>query len=159
MEATMRRLLLSLTLALTISAVGASSALAEAPEGAQKALLYGPEPGVPTCEFGGPPTAKTFGFAILNTPGNETTLSGVVSLKGAVPNATYQVRRIQAEPPFGLCGEFVEPPRPSLHTNGSGNGTVEFSGFRIPGARKFYVEVENEAPPFDEYISPTVELD
>jgi hypothetical protein len=154
----MRRLLMSLVLALTLSAVGASSALAAAPEGAQTAPLYGPEP-LTACETGATPTLRTFGFAILNTPGNETTLSGVVSLKGAAPNATYRVSPVEAGPPFGsLCLTPVESVV-FLHTNGRGNGTVELGGERIPGATKFFVELTNQAPPFDEYASPAVELD
>jgi hypothetical protein len=46
-----------------------------------------------------------------------------------------------------------------LHTNGRGNGTVQFSGDRIPGTTTFFVELTNQAPPFDEFASPAVELD
>ena len=152
----MRRLVLFLTLALSLSALGASSALAEAPKGAQKAPLFGPEASS-TCESGGAPTHKTFGFAILETPGNETTLSGVVSLKGAAPNATFRVSPVQG--PLGpFCGVLADSVV-SLHTNGRGNGTVELSGGRIPGTTKFFVELVNKAPPFEEFASPAVELD
>jgi hypothetical protein len=152
----MRRLLLSLALVLMLSALGASSALAKAPKGAQKAPLYGPS-FTPTCEGGAAPTTRTFGIAVLNTPGDETTLSGVISLKGAEPNATYVVDPTQA--PLGPCaGTTIETIR-LLHTNGKGNGTVEFSGPRDPGTTEFWVELFNEAPPFDEYASPAVELD
>ena len=60
----MRRLLLSLALALTLSAAGASSALAEAPEEAQKAPLFGPNPTV-MCPSGGLPTRGTFGSVVF----------------------------------------------------------------------------------------------
>jgi hypothetical protein len=152
----MRRLLLSLALALALSAVGASSALAGASEMAQKAPLFGPS-FTSTCEGGVTPTAHTFGFVVLTTPGDETTLSGVVSLKGAAPNATYLVTPGQY--PFAFCGGTATDTITHLHTNGRGNGTVEFSGERIPGTTKFSVELFNEAPPFDEYASPAVELD
>jgi hypothetical protein len=153
----MRRLIQSLALAVSLSAVGASSAMAAAPEGAQKAPLYGPEFSS-TCTGGAAATAHTFGFAILNTAGNETALSGVVSLKGAAPNATYRVEPVQAEPEAVLCGVLASS-IVLLHTNGKGNGTVEFSGERVPGNTTFNVEVFNVAPPFDEYGSPAVELD
>src|SRR5262249_752200 len=101
MEATMRRLLLSLALTLTLSAVGASSALAEAPEGAQTAPLFGPNPQVPVCEIGAEPTPKTFGFVVLDTPGDESTLTGEVALKHAAPDATYGVEVFQVS--SGAC--------------------------------------------------------
>jgi hypothetical protein len=152
----MRRLILSLALTVSLSAVGASSALAAAPEGAQKAPLYGPEFSS-ICPGGVAATPHTFGFASLNTPGNETTLSGVVSLKGAAPNATYRVEPVQE-----FLGSLCVTPTPSivlLHTNGKGNGTVEFSSVRERGTTAFNVEVFNVAPPFDEYGTPAVELD
>jgi hypothetical protein len=46
-----------------------------------------------------------------------------------------------------------------LHTNGRGNGTVEFSGSREPGATKFWVELLNVARPEEVFASPAVELD
>lgn len=81
----------------------------------------------------------------------------MVSLKGAEPNATFIVSPVQG--PLGLfCGTTAETVL-LLHTNGRGNGTVEFSGGRIPGTTKFFVELVNEAPPFEEFATPAVELD
>ena len=60
---------------------------------------------------------KTFGFASLNTPGNETTLSGEVALKRAAPNATYEVRAGQEAPTF--CTGI---PVGTIVTNKEGNG-------------------------------------
>jgi hypothetical protein len=155
MEATMRRLLLSLALALTLSAVGASSALAEAPEGAQKAPLFGPEPflpGVITCEGGGAPTPNTFGFAVLNTPGDETTLSGEVALKHAAANETYAVGIIQGS--GLLCGFRLIG---TMTTNEKGNGNLDFAISR-GGGTKFTVEVGAEER-LERFASPAVELD
>src|ERR1700739_4460558 len=92
-ETSMRRLLPALVLALSLSALGASSALAQAPEGAKKAPMFGPdvEDSGFTCEGGANPTPKTFGFVVLNTPGNDTTLSGTLGLKRAAPKTTYEV--------------------------------------------------------------------
>jgi hypothetical protein len=159
----MRRFLLSLTLAVSLSALYASPALAKrhgrtsksAPEGAQKAPLYGPNPAL-SCA-GAAPTPLTFGFAILDTPGDETTLSGVVSLKGAAPNATFIVFPTQG--PLGpVCGPLVGS-EVFLHTNARGNGTVHFSAERIPGTTTFFVQLFNQAPPSEAFASPAVVLD
>jgi hypothetical protein len=158
MEATMRRLLLSLALALTLSAVGAGSALAEAPEGAQKAPLYGPNPGS-TCVTGGIPTPSTFGAVVLNTPGNETTLTGEIVLKHAVPNVTYNVFEVQFAP--ALCSIGFGPTG-TLTTNNQGNGNFRLNVERVPGSTKFFVEVGRVVPNStveELFISPAVELD
>jgi hypothetical protein len=95
---------------------------------------------------------------VLNTPGNETTLSAVVSLNGAAPNATYHVGAVQG-PRLPHCIS-IPSTTAVLHTNGRGNGTVEFSGERLPfGTTTFFVEMTNEANPFEEFASPAVELD
>ena len=146
----MRRLLLSLALALTLCAVGASSALAEGPEGAQVAPLYGPfnpYSGL-NCGAGGTPTPGTFGFAVFNTPGHETTLSGEVALKHAAPNATYPVEVLQD------CGStFVG----TITTNTKGNGNLHFTTERDPGTTQYIVDVN--AGTDEEFVSPVVELD
>ncbi len=158
----MRRLLLSIALAVSMSALYASPALARrgrhhgsrgAPQGAQKAPLFGPfSPSQPvSCSTGAEPTPKTFGFAVLNTPGDETTLSGEVALKHATPNATYNVVVVQ-----GVCLAFT--PVGEITTNGQGNGNLEFTTARNPAAKTFIVNVENTAAP-EEFISPAVELD
>ena len=87
----MRRLLLSFVLALALSALGSSSAMAAGPGGAQKAPLF-EQPAEPEdgCTAGGPP-GRTSGFAVLNTAGNEMTVAGEVSLKRAAPHTTYEV--------------------------------------------------------------------
>ena len=153
----MRRLLSSLALAISVSALSASAALAEAPEGALKAPLYGPEPSV-ECETGGAPTVKTFGFAVLDTPGNEMTLSGEVSLKRAAPKTTYEVVAVQD--PLQIC---LLTPVGTITTNKKGNGNLHFATERIPSATKFWVELNTSCPGiscnFPTYASPAVELD
>jgi hypothetical protein len=152
----MRRLLLSFALAMSLSAVGASTALAEAPEGAQKAPLFGPHLFADTCEGGATPTPKTFGFAILDTPGNELTLTGEVALKRAVPNTTYQVNAVQSPVPSLFCATAVG----TITTNRKGNGNLHFTVARELGATKFSVKAFPAAAIFrEEYGSPAVELD
>lgn len=146
----MRSLLLSLTLAVSLSAGGASSAAAQAPEGAQKAPMYGPVSGS-TCETGGLPTLQTFGFAVLNTPGDETTVTGEVSLKHAAPNTTYEV--VNDQDISGLC-MFIGVG--NLTTNRKGNGNVRFTTERLPGSTRFWVTMKT-AP--EELTTPAVELD
>src|ERR1700751_1171272 len=154
----MRRLLLSLALALALCALGASSGLAQAPEGAKKAPMFGPnveESGF-TCEGGANPTPKTFGFAVLNTPGNETTLSGTLALKRAAPNTTYEVVTEQSvvSPSCVSIPSLVG----TLTTNTKGNGNLHFTTERITEATKFWLVATNET--FTEfYGSSAVELD
>ncbi|HEV2980253.1 MAG TPA: hypothetical protein VGX51_02375 [Solirubrobacteraceae bacterium] len=153
----MRRLLLMFALALTLSAVGASSALAAAPEGAQKAQLYGPfgfESA--SCGSGAYPTPETFGFVVLNTPGDETTLTGEVALKHAAPNTTYSVRVAElVPPPLGAC--FERAPG-VITTNKQGNGNLHFTTARVPSATTFEVKVVSGSLT-EVYASSVVELD
>src|SRR5438552_7317219 len=119
----MRRLLLPLTLAMSLFALYASTALAQAPEGAQKAPLYGPEAASGfSCEAGVFPTPKKFGFVVLNTPGNEATLSVEVALKRAAPNTEYTVFVDQSTGPF--CA--FSPASSNITTNKKGNGNLHF---------------------------------
>jgi hypothetical protein len=149
----MRRLFLPLALALSLSAVSASSALAEAPEGAQKAPLYGPAAAAAFgCESGVLPTPETFGFVVLNTPGDETTVSAEVALKHAQPNTEYRLFVAQDTGPvcpFSFAGS-------NLTTNTEGNGNLYFTVERVPTATKFWVGIEGGS---QTYGSPAVELD
>jgi hypothetical protein len=152
----MRRLFLSFSLALALSALGASSALAEAPEGAQKAPLYGPEAANAfSCEAGVFPTPKTFGFVVLNTPGNEATVSGEIALKHAAPNTEYVgVFVDQSTGPF--C--TPSPTGANITTNKKGNGNLHFSVERVPTATKFWVGMTS-ASGSETIGSSSVELD
>jgi hypothetical protein len=163
----MRRLLLTFGLAVSLSALYASPALARpghhhkrkgAPEGAQKAPMYGPLNGV-GCSVGGTPTPQTFGFAILNTPGDETTVTAVVALKGAPPNTTYEVNVKETDSPFThICeglGRLL-----TITTNKQGNGNLEFTVERRPGTGRFYVELKREISGGEEFLAtPAVALD
>jgi hypothetical protein len=146
----MRRLLLSLALALTLSAVGASSALAEAPEGAQKAPLYGPH-ATPSCDIGAEPTPKTFGSVVLNTPGDETTLTGEVALKGAKPNTEYEVGIAELSPAICFTDEVA-----TITTNKKGNGNFHLNVERRFGLTTFFAFVVNST---EEFASPAVQLE
>jgi hypothetical protein len=133
----MRRLLVPVALAMSVCALSASAALAQAPEGAQKAPLYGPEAANAfSCEAGVSPTPTTFGFVVLDTPGNEGTVSGEIALKRAAPNTEYiGVFVDQSTGPF--C--TPSPVSGSITTNKKGNGNLHFSVERVPSATKFWV--------------------
>ena len=161
----MRRLFLSFVLALALSALGATPALAQrhhegkgAPEGAQKAPMFGPnvEQSGFTCEGGANPTPKTFGFVVLNTPGNDTTLSGELALKRAAPNTTYEVATEQSV----VSPSCVSIPTivGTLTTNAKGNGNLHFTTERITEATKFWLVAPN-ATHTEFYGSSAVELD
>jgi hypothetical protein len=150
----MSKFLLSITLALTLSALGASSALAAAPKGAQKAPIYGPNPEL-TCQGGASPTPKTFGFVVLNTPGNETTVSGKVVLRHVAPNATYYLVVAGSSSDGATCGPISE--NLLLTTNKKGNGTLHFNVAREnPAMVLFTVQLITES---GQFTSSSVELD
>src|SRR6516225_8505469 len=134
----MTRLLVFLALAL--SAVGASSAAAAAPEGAQKAPLYGPkaESGF-SCEAGVFPTPETFGFVVLNTPGDETTVRGEVVLKHAAPDTTYPLVFVQ-QVAGGFCAGS-NTLSTAFTTNRRGNANLHFKVPREAIATKFWVGI------------------
>lgn len=118
--------------------VGVSSAAS--PEGARKAPLYGPNiigSGY-SCPTGATPTAATFGFVVLNTPGNDTVLSGEVSIKRASPNTTYSIADEQ-DP--GNCTNITQIA--SVTTNGQGNANVHFQVPRMPSATEFWIGLES----------------
>ena len=152
----MRRLVLSIGLAVALSALCASPALA-ALQGAQKASIYGPLRG----EGCGTPVAteKALGFVVFNTPGKEKTLTGEVALKGAAPNATYVVQLLEGG--SGLCN--IAGTVGQLDTNGKGNGNLEFSaprngGFGFPKSAITVVREISELN-FELLESEAVELD
>jgi hypothetical protein len=152
----MRRLLLSLALAASLSALSASSALAQAPELAQKAPLYGPEAATAfSCEAGVFPTPKKFGFVVLDTPGNEGTVSGEIALKRAAPNTEY-VGIFVDQSTGSLC--TPSPIATSITTNKKGNGNLHFSVERVPSATKFWVGMTS-ASSSETIGSSSVELD
>jgi hypothetical protein len=152
----MRRLLLPLTLAMSLFALNASSALAQAPEGAQKAPLYGPEAASGfSCEAGVFPTPKKFGFVVLDTPGNEATVSAQVALKRAAANTEYSVFVAQNTGslcPFSLASSTIK-------TNKKGNGNLHFTVERMPTATKFWVGMTSTSNVSETIGSSSVELD
>ena len=116
----MRRLVLSIGLAVALSALCASPTLA-----AQKASIYGPLRGE---GCGTPEPTKELGFVVFNAPGKEKKLTGEVALKGAAPNATYVVQLLEGSGFCNIVGTVGQ-----LDTNGKGNGNLKFSAPRNGG--------------------------
>jgi hypothetical protein len=147
---------------MSLSASSAGTALASAPKGAQNAPIFGPffektPAELILCEGdGGELTPKTFGSAVLNTPGDELTLTGVVALKRAAPNVTYVVWAIQSFGPYCSSTSVA-----TIATNRKGNGQVHIKTERVQGPTQFSVYLLREvaAEDFERYGSPAVELD
>ncbi len=103
-----------------------------------------------TCPTGAQPVsgAPTFGFAILNTTGHGKHKAGQgmlnvhVVLKGALPNATYDiwVNQDPGGPPNG-CPLGVATKASAVHTNAKGNGTGHVKVTILSGAQRFWVSV------------------
>jgi hypothetical protein len=158
MEAKMRRLLLSLALAASLVALGTSAAAGAPPKGPKKVPLFGPnvqETGF-NCAAGGFRTEKTFGSVVLDTPGNESTVTGKVKLKGATPNATFAVD----------LGEGSESSNCEIFTVGwlttdkKGKAKFQFSAGRFAGDTFFWIFILEEPPPRKDILAtPAVELD
>jgi hypothetical protein len=121
-EATMRKLLASLALGISLCALSAGPAAAERPE---KAPIYGPElvfSHPQDCEEGPVPTPETFGFLRLDTPRSPTTLRGEAELRHARPNTTYEVQAVQAI--ADICPSLIIG---EITTNKRGSGRLGFT--------------------------------
>lgn len=91
-----------------------------------------------TCPTGAQPVsgAPTFGFAILSTTGHRKLNVNVV-LKGALPNATYDIW-VNQDP--GACPLGAATKALAIHTNAKGNGTGHVNKVAIvSGATHFWV--------------------
>jgi hypothetical protein len=90
-----------------------------------------------SCATGAQPIdhAATFGFAILNTTGHNRLNVNVV-LKGAQPNATYDVW-VNQDP--GGCPLATATKVGAVHTNAHGNGTANLHVALVTGTKHFWV--------------------
>jgi len=96
-----------------------------------------------TCPTGAQPIAHsaTYGFAILNTTGHNRLNVNVV-LKGAQPNATYDVW-VNQDP--GACPLSAPTKVGAIHTNRHGNGTANLHVAIVSGGTNFWVSATTEA--------------
>lgn len=130
-----RKLATMVVIVLALTMVGTVVA---APQGAGKAPLFDSTPY--TCAEGATDTTgPTFGFVVLNTnskPDTDKDLIVQVSLKGATPNATYDIW-VNQDP--GACPLLTPTAPGALTTNVLGNGNAHVQVSRIPGATNFWV--------------------
>ncbi len=103
--------------------------------GARKVAFYS-DPAF-TCATGAQPTAgaATFGFAVLRTTGHRM-VNVTVALKGALPNATYDLW-VNQDP--GACPLGIPTKVGAVKTNALGNGNGHVRVALVPGATNFWV--------------------
>ncbi len=103
--------------------------------GARKVAFYS-NPAF-TCAAGAQPTAgaPTYGFAVLRTTGHKM-LNVTVALKGALPNATYDLW-VNQDP--GGCPLGSPTKVGAVHTNALGNGNGHVRVALVSGATNFWV--------------------
>ena len=110
--------------------------------GARKVAFFN-APSNFTCATGAQPVVgdTTYGFAILNTTGHQKLNVNVV-LKGALPNATYDLWVNQYP---GACPLSTATKVGAVHTNARGNGTGHVSVAIVSGAQDFWVSATSGA--------------
>ena len=140
-----KRLLLGIA---TLAAAGAAvPALAASQNAAQTEQMF--DEGVVNCESGMSGGTPTQGFAVIKLSPDGTVISAQVSLKDAVPNATYAVHIDQT--PGGLaCRASVG----TIQTNGQGNGNASVSAPLAPGTTDAAVFANNLDFPIDTQGTP-----
>ena len=139
-----KRLLLGIA---TLAAAGAAvPALAASQNAAQTEQMF--DEGVVNCESGMSGGTPTQGFAVIKLSPDGTVISAQVSLKDAVPNATYAVHIDQT--PRGPCRASVG----TIQTNGQGNGNASVSAPLAPGTTDAAVFANNLDFPIDTQGTP-----
>jgi hypothetical protein len=151
----MRRLVASIPLALVLSALSASSALAGAPKGPQEPLYDNIGD---ACEIGGVENGAPYGSVVWSTSGNGNSVAADVTLTSVfeanvTPVRTLPVRIVQVVPSVGCTFSAVG----EIKTKKSGMGRGHFTAKRVQGATKFWVAIEDFVVG-TEYTSPAVEL-
>lgn len=132
----MKKVAIVLSVCILLSILASGVAFANGPEGsgAGKSPLY--DSIGYTCDGGAlDTTGTTYGFVILNTNSSDD-LIVQVALKGATPDAMYDIW-VNQHP--GAC-PLPEPTAPgALTTNGQGNGNAHVKVARVDGATHFWV--------------------
>jgi hypothetical protein len=159
-KANMRTRVLCVAAAVTLVAVDLAGTALAAPKGPQKAAVFGPEVEASgnTCSGGAAATAQTFGSVVLDTPGDETTVTGKLALKRGTPKARFQVSLVEREPGQLECRSSLVG---TITTNKKGNAKFQFSAKRIfaPAPTRFWVTAVEESPFTELLASSAVELD
>jgi len=143
-----KRLLIALACALGAMAIAIPTALAG---GAQKVPLSHQVDEFCTGGQIGPLPPETNGFAVIHqVDGN---VMAEVSLKGGLPNTTYNVRLIQT-PSGSDCFVFDG----TLTTNGQGNGNAHIEEPLLPGTTDAFAFLSFPGFAGDFYSTPDVVL-
>ncbi len=130
----MKRLAILAVVVLTVMVAGTALAGPPPGAGAGKAPLY--NSGSFSCSAGaGATSGPTYGFVILNTNARGD-LIVQVSLKGATPNATYDIW-VNQHP--GACPLSAATAPGALTTNSRGNGNAHVKLLRVGSATHFWV--------------------
>jgi hypothetical protein len=163
-KANMRTRVLCVAAAVALVTVELASTALGAPKGPQKATIFGPEVEATgnTCAGGATATAQTFGSVVLDTPGDETTVTGKLTLKRVTPNARFQVAFVERDPERLECRDLLVA---TISTNKKGNAKFHFAAKRLsaPVPTRFWVtvveEFVEESPSNELLASSAVELD
>jgi hypothetical protein len=108
-------------------------------------------------------TGATLGSVVMNqtkaTSNGKFTanLAAGVTLQGATPNATYNIRIIQdgAAGLVGSCTNIVG----TVTTDAFGNGSADVATRALDGATQWWVDLNNRSDPNNDYlISPLVPI-
>jgi hypothetical protein len=146
--------------AVAVLTLGVAGTAQGAPKGPQRAAIYGPEVEETgnTCAAGAGATPGTFGSVVLDTPGDETTVSGKVTVKHATPSATFEVTFVEREPMGVNCSSFLVG---TLKTSKRGSAKFRFLAARASalGASTYWVTLAEESPFTELLASSAVELD
>ena len=141
-----KRLLVGIATVVAAGAV-AAPALAASTNAAQKEPMLDNGDGL--CSTGATSGIPTNGFAVIKA-NSDGTISAEVSLKDAVPNATYQIAVDQTPSGFG-CGVFTAG---TLQTNDQGNGNTHVSVPIAPGSTDASIEAFTLSPCPDRQVTP-----
>jgi hypothetical protein len=139
----MRRLVLSIALAVSLSALHASPAPAQRHHRAAK--------GTPGGAQNAPIVRVTFGFAILK----KVTVTGEIALTRMAPNTIYEITVFESP---ALTRPWTPIVAGALTTNNVGNGNLAINAQRIPGSTTFFVAAVPQGHG-QTYDSSAVELD
>lgn len=105
-------------------------------------------------------TGATRGSVVMNqtkAPANgkfTANLAAGVTLQGATPNATYNIRIIQDDAPAGLVGSCINIVG-TVTTDAFGNGSADVATRALDSAKQWWVDLNSQSDPNNDYlISP-----
>lgn len=144
----------------TLASLSGAGVALGAPKGSQRATIFGPEVEETgnSCFGGAVSTPTTFGSVVLDTPGDETTVTGKLTIKHATPSAVFQVTFVEKEVEQLECRSFFVG---TLTTNKKGDARFHFTAKRAfaLGPTRYWVSVPEESPFAELLASSAVELD